>query len=674
MSDDVNNKNTLSLNEKIKLINEHPCFFSLSAEDTKELALLSTEYHFSRDYMMMREGDFIDAVYLIAQGKIEVSKARDNTRHDDSIPIAILDTGDAIGLNRTGFFAESGFRTATLMTLTDVIIIGWQLNEFYEFIKKHPALSSCMKTTAEIMIRMNFIKHALPFTHLPKKYLAELSKAIKEIDVKKGTIIFSEGDHGDECYLIYSGKVEILTNNDDGSLRILSILETPSIFGEVAILSDLPRNATAKMIETGKLLAINKINIKKIIKQCKHTADVLLVTAMERARPKQSSDISVYHRTSNDAQSIVILKNNRAKTYFQLSEIGYFIWEMLNGKHTIEDITIAVVKKFNIFSPHTITDAIFDLANAGFISAPKLSFLTNSDPPTSFTQRIKKNLYRFILINYTFNHLDYFFEISYKKFFHLFFTDYAKILLFIISVTGFILFLFSIQDITHYMAQIDHFIFLIMILYVTNIVCTIFHELGHAYATKACGRELNRAGVIFYWFGMFAFTDTSDMWLSTQKERISVSVAGPYTDIILAGIVSIVAWYIIQPDMKVFLWLLGLLLYTSAFKNLNPLYDGDGSKMITDCVNHSNLRTDAFTYFNKHSFLSIFHKQNSSILMYWLMIIVFFFIALSFAFIVQFYLLKILPSILLGIKTYYLSFLLPTYVLFNFIVTIWRAR
>jgi len=61
---------------------------------------------------------------------------------------------------------------------------------------------------------------------------------------KKGEVLFNEGDRGAEAYVIKSGriKISVLKNNvwEDRGIR-----EAPSIIGEMAIVSDMPRMATA---------------------------------------------------------------------------------------------------------------------------------------------------------------------------------------------------------------------------------------------------------------------------------------------------------------------------------------------------------------------------------------------------------------------------------------------
>lgn len=672
-----NNNRQLSLYEKINIIEKHPCFSSLSHNDMKELALLSFEEFCAENTIFLKEDEIVDAIYLIAKGTIEVAKTTNDSPDKTPIPVAVLEKYDAIGLTKTGFYADAGLRTATLTSITDVVLLGWKLSDFYQFIKRHAILSECMQETAETILRMQFIKETVPFVHLPKNSLYELSKNISEIKMKKNSVIFSEGEQGDTCYLIYSGEVEISIKNEDGSKHILRILEPGALFGEMAIISELPRNATATMKQSGVLLAIKKNQLKQIMEQSQNAADSIIIMAAERARPIRCNNTSMYQRKTDDGQIIYILKHNEEKTYFQLSCVGFLIWNLLDGKHTIEDITIKALQEYHVFIPNTIADVIVNLSNAGFIKTSS-TFLqpTNKISTKTTKEKIISYLYQNFFIKMTFKDIDQFIEKTYNNFFFLFYTKIAKTIFPIISLIGFAVFLCLFPLIVSIIPTISYpdGLLLALFLYLSNLICAVLHELGHAYTTKMYGHEVHRAGFIFYWIGMLSFMDTSDMWLSSKQKRSVVSAAGPYLDVILAGIASITAYMSIHAALILYLWFLALLLYISAFKNLNPIRDGDGYSILVDLCNHSTLRDDAHKWIThpvfSGNYLRQIHQTDRDILLYWAVSILFLMIALIIAVITQHYLRLLLPPQLLGVSTTHLLWILPVYVILAFYFTI----
>ncbi|HSB35407.1 MAG TPA: cyclic nucleotide-binding domain-containing protein, partial [Thermoanaerobaculia bacterium] len=64
--------------------------------------------------------------------------------------------------------------------------------------------------------------------------------------VPAGTVVFSEGDVGTEMYVVQSGTVEVFKRAGRGEEKLLATLEKGDFFGEMSILEDVPRTATAR--------------------------------------------------------------------------------------------------------------------------------------------------------------------------------------------------------------------------------------------------------------------------------------------------------------------------------------------------------------------------------------------------------------------------------------------
>jgi CRP-like cAMP-binding protein len=76
-----------------------------------------------------------------------------------------------------------------------------------------------------------------------------------------GEMIFSEFEPGDTFYLIQSGRVELVKIIGDIE-RTLDILQPSEMFGEMAILENSPRSATAIALDLVKVLEFNSQNFE----------------------------------------------------------------------------------------------------------------------------------------------------------------------------------------------------------------------------------------------------------------------------------------------------------------------------------------------------------------------------------------------------------------------------
>jgi CRP/FNR family transcriptional regulator, cyclic AMP receptor protein len=80
-----------------------------------------------------------------------------------------------------------------------------------------------------------------------------------------GTVLFREGEPGYEMFIIQEGRVQ-LTRNLQGVEKILAVLPAGEFFGEMAIINQKPRSATATVIEQSHLLVLDQQTFEKMIK------------------------------------------------------------------------------------------------------------------------------------------------------------------------------------------------------------------------------------------------------------------------------------------------------------------------------------------------------------------------------------------------------------------------
>jgi MFS family permease len=95
---------------------------------------------------------------------------------------------------------------------------------------------------------------AIPmFAPLPAPTLEALALNMTRKEVPAGETVFRQGDHGDRFYIVDSGEIEI---EIDG--REANVLGPGEHFGEIALLRDIPRTATARARKETKLYALER--------------------------------------------------------------------------------------------------------------------------------------------------------------------------------------------------------------------------------------------------------------------------------------------------------------------------------------------------------------------------------------------------------------------------------
>ena len=102
------------------------------------------------------------------------------------------------------------------------------------------------------------------FSEFPVNSLAELCKSFSSVNYPASSTIISEGDKGDLFYIIVRGRVEVLKRIDDQDTRV-KILEDGDFFGEIALLSKVPRTATVRTVNPTLLISLKRSRFLKLI-------------------------------------------------------------------------------------------------------------------------------------------------------------------------------------------------------------------------------------------------------------------------------------------------------------------------------------------------------------------------------------------------------------------------
>ena len=85
-------------------------------------------------------------------------------------------------------------------------------------------------------------------------------EAVRRCFHHRGETIFHEGDFGDRLFVIFKGEVEIIRNGE-----VLSVLNPGEIFGEIALISDEPRSATAVARTDVSAIAISRPAFQQLV-------------------------------------------------------------------------------------------------------------------------------------------------------------------------------------------------------------------------------------------------------------------------------------------------------------------------------------------------------------------------------------------------------------------------
>jgi len=115
------------------------------------------------------------------------------------------------------------------------------------------------KSTLEILAQIDM------FSGLPPAHLQRVVDIGVEEQYKLGATIFSEGDAGDKFYLIVEGAVRISRFVPGMGEEALAVLRGGAYFGEMSLIDDAPRSATAVCHERCRLFVVNRKDLEDLL-------------------------------------------------------------------------------------------------------------------------------------------------------------------------------------------------------------------------------------------------------------------------------------------------------------------------------------------------------------------------------------------------------------------------
>lgn len=119
----------------------------------------------------------------------------------------------------------------------------------------------------------------------------------------KGTILFHEGDTGEDMYIINTGRVKIF-KEIGGVGKVLAVLGQSDFFGEMSLLNKKPRSAGAEVVEDAKMLVINNSTFDTMIRG---NAEIALRIIRILSKRLEDADVQIANLMIKDSNQRVLM-------------------------------------------------------------------------------------------------------------------------------------------------------------------------------------------------------------------------------------------------------------------------------------------------------------------------------------------------------------------------------
>ena len=128
--------------------------------------------------------------------------------------------------------------------------------------------------------KIDLIKRVPLFASASKAELEEIASLADEIDLPEGKTLIEEGDAGHEFFVLIDGTADV----ERGGKKVAK-LGPGDFFGEIALISKVPRNATIKTTSPVQALVITDRAFRQLLDHSPEIAVGVLTALAERVAP-----------------------------------------------------------------------------------------------------------------------------------------------------------------------------------------------------------------------------------------------------------------------------------------------------------------------------------------------------------------------------------------------------
>ncbi|MDB2614305.1 cyclic nucleotide-binding domain-containing protein [Chlamydiales bacterium] len=195
---------------------------------------------------------------------------------------------------------------------------------FWFFNKRYiPQVVSCLKKTKL-------------FSHFEKSKLIEICKTSHLRKIKKGNLIFKEGEYGNSCFVIIEGSVQVFTQNHLKEAIILARLEKNQYFGEQALLNKEggQRNASIQTLTDVVLLEIDRKQFLNLVNSKDNLKEALRVIGKDQLLTRIISQNTLYASIQDElrsADSNDVIDYRQNEVIFQEGDLADYAFFLLSG-------------------------------------------------------------------------------------------------------------------------------------------------------------------------------------------------------------------------------------------------------------------------------------------------------------------------------------------------------
>jgi CRP-like cAMP-binding protein len=207
-----------------------------------------------------------------------------------------------------------------------------------------------------LAVENDVLRQAPLFGALDDEAALALRSSMTEARLRRGEVLFHEGDSGDKLYLVTDGKVKLGRTSSDGRENLLAILGPGQMFGELSLFDPGPRSATVTAVTETSLLSLSHDDLLRWLEGRPTVALGML------------SQIAGRLRRANDVNADLVFSDVPGRVAKALLDLAdRFGRTADDGVHVHHDLTQEELAQLVGASRETVNKALADFASRGWL-------------------------------------------------------------------------------------------------------------------------------------------------------------------------------------------------------------------------------------------------------------------------------------------------------------------
>lgn len=225
-----------------KSVGKNFLFSNLDEESLKSVLSALHEKKVSSGTDVIKQGDEGDFFYIVESGTLDFKVNGEK--------VGSAGSGSSFGELALMYNAP---RAATVTATSDAVLWALDRMTFRRILLD--------KTSTKRKLYGEFLKEVPVLSVLDSYELSKLADAMSSEVYEPGQVVIKEGDVGEQFYIIESGEAEVSKEGEG----IVQDLTKGGYFGEIALLNDLPRQATVTSKTKLRLVTLDKSAFQRLL-------------------------------------------------------------------------------------------------------------------------------------------------------------------------------------------------------------------------------------------------------------------------------------------------------------------------------------------------------------------------------------------------------------------------